>query len=167
MAEQTLQPGVKITARQLCPAACGGQRGSTNPPAAPGGDHAEQVDAQRRLWHHGVPVLEQGQVCLYPWESQAGTGCAWRADPLERDPRWRSSWRAAAQGLPLEKSVEDSLPVRDCLLNQRKEAVVETTWDGLIVASIPHVPALLRGAGGELGIKLKLMKEGMGKRRYF
>lgn len=53
-----------------------------------------------------------------------------------------------------EVCVEDYLPVRDCPLDQRKEAVAETMWDELIVTPIPHITALLREAGGAMGIKL-------------
>ena len=78
----------------------------------------EQMDAWRKLWPHGEPVLEQvpartcgpveteklmlEQVCWWGlWlhgGTQAGAACSWRTAPRERDPCWGSLWRAAACG---------------------------------------------------------------------
>jgi len=100
------------------PAAHGVPRWSRYPPVARGRDPTpEQMDAWRKLWPHGEPVLEQasartcrpmergahggagllaGLVTL--WGTHTGAACSWKTAPRRKDPSWGSLWRAAAYG---------------------------------------------------------------------
>jgi len=76
----------------------------------------EQVDAWRRLWPHGEPMMQQApaRTCgsmergayageglleglVIPWGTHAAAACSWRTASHGRDPCWGSLWRAAAR----------------------------------------------------------------------
>ena len=136
------------------PAAHRGPWWSTYPPAAYGGPHAWAGRcAQRRLWPHGKPVLEQAPVRTCGpmrdpcWSSLFLRHCgkdwcwssSWRTAAHGKDSHGKSTWRTVSYGrdprLEQEKSIR-SPP------SERKRAT-ETTCDELAATPIPCPLALL------------------------
>jgi len=134
----------------LSPAVHGGPWWSRSLPVAHGRDPMpEQVDAWRKLWPHGKPMLEQvpARTCrpvergahakagllaglVTPRGTHAGATCSWRTAPHGKGPTLGHFVKSCSpwEGLTLEKFVKNCLPWEAPHAGAREKCKESSPW---------------------------------------